>query len=85
MSSNLLAYGSSDGSLTVCRVSEPPSVIQQLKGPSKGITASRGTSSCVKDRSNIKEPNMRKNLQNYDKDGDLQNVVSFYITGQLHA
>ncbi|KAG0479314.1 hypothetical protein HPP92_010172 [Vanilla planifolia] len=58
------------------------SVIQQLKGPSKGITASRGTSSCVKDRSNIKEPNMRKNLQNYDKDGDLQNVVSFYITGQ---
>ncbi|KAG0481982.1 hypothetical protein HPP92_010066 [Vanilla planifolia] len=38
MSYNLLAYGSTDGSLTVCRVSEPPSVIQQLNGHSKGIT-----------------------------------------------
>lgn len=38
MSSDLLAYGASDGSLTVCHVSEPPSVIQYLKGHSKAIT-----------------------------------------------
>lgn len=38
MSSDLLAYGASDGSLTVCHVSEPPSVIQHLKGHSKAIT-----------------------------------------------
>ncbi|KAK8918739.1 Transcriptional corepressor LEUNIG [Platanthera zijinensis] len=38
MSSDLLAYGASDGSLTICHVSEPPSVIQYLKGHSKAIT-----------------------------------------------
>lgn len=38
MSSELLAYGASDGSLTVCCVSESSSVIQQLKGHSKAIT-----------------------------------------------
>uniref|UniRef100_M8BMU8 Uncharacterized protein n=1 Tax=Aegilops tauschii TaxID=37682 RepID=M8BMU8_AEGTA len=36
--SDLLAYGSSDGSLTVCQVSEPPSVLQKLTGHSKDIT-----------------------------------------------
>ncbi|KAL6614399.1 hypothetical protein ACP70R_036669 [Stipagrostis hirtigluma subsp. patula] len=39
-SSDLLAYGASDGSLTVCQVSEPPSVLQKLIGHSKDITAS---------------------------------------------
>ncbi|CAL9067208.1 uncharacterized protein LOC103975275 [Musa acuminata AAA Group] len=38
MSSDLLAYGASDGSLTICHVSEPPSVFQQLRGHSKAIT-----------------------------------------------
>ncbi|WOK97129.1 WD repeat-containing protein 13 [Canna indica] len=38
MSSDLLAYGASDGSLTICHVSEPPSVFQELKGHSKAIT-----------------------------------------------
>ncbi|XP_010271526.1 PREDICTED: WD repeat-containing protein 13 [Nelumbo nucifera] len=38
MSSDLLAYGASDGTLTVCTVSEPPSVIKQLKGHSKDVT-----------------------------------------------
>ncbi|KAL0903592.1 hypothetical protein M5K25_027982 [Dendrobium thyrsiflorum] len=38
MSSDLLAYGATDGSLTVCHVSESPSVIQHLKGHSKAIT-----------------------------------------------
>ncbi|KAK8706641.1 hypothetical protein V6N13_050196 [Hibiscus sabdariffa] len=38
MSSDLLAYGAADGTLTVCTVSDPPSVIHQLKGHSKDIT-----------------------------------------------
>lgn len=38
MSSDLLAYGASDGTLTVCSVSEKPSVIKQLNGHSKDIT-----------------------------------------------
>ncbi|KAG8078124.1 hypothetical protein GUJ93_ZPchr0007g4900 [Zizania palustris] len=37
-SSDLLAYGASDGSLTVCQVSDPPSVLQRLIGHSKDIT-----------------------------------------------
>jgi hypothetical protein len=36
--SDVLAYGSSDGSLTVCQVSDPPSVLQKLIGHSKDIT-----------------------------------------------
>lgn len=38
MSSELLAYGASDGSLTVCTISQPPSVIQNLRGHSKDVT-----------------------------------------------
>ncbi|XP_044487861.1 WD repeat-containing protein 13 [Mangifera indica] len=38
MSSDLLAYGASDGTLTVCTVSEPPSIIKQLNGHSKDVT-----------------------------------------------
>ncbi|OWM83885.1 hypothetical protein CDL15_Pgr004316 [Punica granatum] len=38
MSSDLLAYGASDGSLTVCTVAEPPSVMKQLTGHSKEVT-----------------------------------------------
>lgn len=38
MSSDLLAYGASDGTLTVCTVSEPPSIIKELKGHSKDVT-----------------------------------------------
>ncbi|KAF5745747.1 transducin family protein [Tripterygium wilfordii] len=38
MSSDLLAYGASDGTLTLCTVSEPASVIKQLKGHSKDVT-----------------------------------------------
>lgn len=38
MSSDLFAYGASDGTLTVCSVSEKPSVIKQLNGHSKDIT-----------------------------------------------
>ncbi|KAM7479337.1 hypothetical protein LguiA_027550 [Lonicera macranthoides] len=37
-SSDLLAYGASDGTLTVCTVSQPPSVIKQLTGHSKDVT-----------------------------------------------
>lgn len=37
-SSDLLAYGAADGSLTICLVSESPSVLQQLRGHSKAIT-----------------------------------------------
>lgn len=38
MSSDLLAYGASDGSLTVCTVSTPPSVLLQLTGHTKDVT-----------------------------------------------
>jgi len=38
MSSDLLAYGAADGTLTVCNVSENPSVIKQLEGHSKDVT-----------------------------------------------
>ncbi|KAH9611628.1 hypothetical protein KSS87_010322 [Heliosperma pusillum] len=38
MSSDLLAYGAADGSLTVCSVSESPSVTKQLLGHSKDVT-----------------------------------------------
>ncbi|XP_050234225.1 uncharacterized protein LOC126682551 [Mercurialis annua] len=37
-SSDLLAYGAADGTLTVCTVSDPPSVLKQLKGHSKDVT-----------------------------------------------
>ncbi|XP_004150062.1 WD repeat-containing protein 13 isoform X1 [Cucumis sativus] len=38
MSSDLLAYGASDGTLTVCNVSEPSSSVKQLLGHSKDVT-----------------------------------------------
>ncbi|KAJ4962580.1 hypothetical protein NE237_022519 [Protea cynaroides] len=38
MSSDLLAYGASDGTLTVCTVSQSPSIIKQLRGHSKEVT-----------------------------------------------
>ncbi|KAL2939281.1 WD repeat-containing protein 13 [Bienertia sinuspersici] len=38
MSSDLLAYGAADGSLTVCTVSDPPTVTKQLIGHSKDVT-----------------------------------------------
>ncbi|MCL7038682.1 hypothetical protein MKW94_016396 [Papaver nudicaule] len=38
MSSDLLAYGASDGSLTVCSVSQPPSIVKHLSGHSKDVT-----------------------------------------------
>ncbi|BBH09358.1 Transducin/WD40 repeat-like superfamily protein [Prunus dulcis] len=38
MSSDLLAYGASDGTLTVCTVSDPPSVLKHLDGHSKDVT-----------------------------------------------
>ncbi|KAK6136717.1 hypothetical protein DH2020_029545 [Rehmannia glutinosa] len=38
MSSDLLAYGASDGSLTVCTVSMPPSIQNQLTGHTKDVT-----------------------------------------------
>jgi WD40 repeat protein len=37
-SSDLLAFGASDGTLTVCTVSQPPSVLKQLTGHSKDVT-----------------------------------------------
>lgn len=39
MSSDLLAYGASDGTLTVCTVSDPPAVLNQLIGHSKDVTS----------------------------------------------
>lgn len=36
--SNLLAYGASDGSLSVCDVSKVQSMPQQMKGHTKDIT-----------------------------------------------
>ncbi|THG13056.1 hypothetical protein TEA_012144 [Camellia sinensis var. sinensis] len=38
MSSDLLAYGASDGTFTVCTVSDPPAVLNQLIGHSKDVT-----------------------------------------------
>ncbi|KAJ8763330.1 hypothetical protein K2173_002213 [Erythroxylum novogranatense] len=38
MSSDLLAFGASDGTLTVCTVSEPPSILKQLKGHTQDVT-----------------------------------------------
>lgn len=38
MSSDLLAYGAADGSLTVCNVSEPSSTVKHLLGHSKDLT-----------------------------------------------
>ncbi|KAH9326847.1 hypothetical protein KI387_007025, partial [Taxus chinensis] len=38
LSSDLLAYGVSDGRLVVCRVTEPPSILHQLEGHSKDVT-----------------------------------------------
>ncbi|XP_009372995.2 WD repeat-containing protein 13 isoform X2 [Pyrus x bretschneideri] len=38
MSSDLLAYGASDGTLTVCTVSDPPSILKNLHGHSKDVT-----------------------------------------------
>lgn len=42
MSSDLLAYGASDGTLTVCNVSEPSSTVKQLLGHSKDVTGWTG-------------------------------------------
>lgn len=38
MSSDILAYGATDGTLRVCTVSEPPSVMKKLTGHSKDVT-----------------------------------------------
>ncbi|XP_062014218.1 nuclear distribution protein PAC1-1-like, partial [Rosa rugosa] len=38
MSSDLLAYRASDGTLTVCTVSDPPSILKHLNGHSKDVT-----------------------------------------------
>ncbi|PRQ23929.1 putative transcription factor WD40-like family [Rosa chinensis] len=38
MSSDLLAYGASDGTLTVCTVSDPPPILKHLNGHSKDVT-----------------------------------------------
>ncbi|OVA08702.1 WD40 repeat [Macleaya cordata] len=38
MSSDLLAYGASDGTLTVCSVSQSPSIIKHMSGHSKDVT-----------------------------------------------
>ncbi|KAL2477053.1 Transducin/WD40 repeat-like superfamily protein [Forsythia ovata] len=38
MSSDLLAYGASDGSLTVCTVSTSPAVLKRLTGHTKDVT-----------------------------------------------
>lgn len=38
MSSDILAYGATDGTITVCTVSEPPSVMKKLTGHSKDVT-----------------------------------------------
>ncbi|KAL0422800.1 UNVERIFIED_CONTAM: WD repeat-containing protein 13 [Sesamum latifolium] len=38
MSSDLLAYGASDGSLTVCTVSTQPSILHKLTGHTKDVT-----------------------------------------------
>ncbi|KAF9588532.1 hypothetical protein IFM89_013026 [Coptis chinensis] len=38
MSSDLLAYGASDGTLIVCSISQPPSIIKELRGHSKDVT-----------------------------------------------
>ena len=38
MSSDILAFGANDGTLTVCSVSEPPSVMKKLSGHSKDVT-----------------------------------------------
>ncbi|KAF9594885.1 hypothetical protein IFM89_035046, partial [Coptis chinensis] len=39
MSSDLLAYGASDGTLTVCSISQPPSIVKELRGHSKDATS----------------------------------------------
>ncbi|GMH16268.1 hypothetical protein Nepgr_018109 [Nepenthes gracilis] len=38
MSSDLLAYGAADGSLTVCTVSDPPAITKHLRGHSRDVT-----------------------------------------------
>ncbi|KAK1423902.1 hypothetical protein QVD17_19212 [Tagetes erecta] len=38
MSSDILAYGATDGTITVCTVSEPPSIMKKLTGHSKDVT-----------------------------------------------
>ncbi|PWA62773.1 transducin/WD40 repeat-like superfamily protein [Artemisia annua] len=38
MSSDILAYGATDGTITVCTVSDPPSVTNKLIGHSKDVT-----------------------------------------------
>lgn len=38
MSSDLLAYGASDGTLHVCSVSHPPSTVHLLEGHTKDVT-----------------------------------------------
>ncbi|XP_076914222.1 uncharacterized protein LOC143573149 [Bidens hawaiensis] len=38
MSSDILAYGATEGTITVCTVSEPPSIMKKLTGHSKDIT-----------------------------------------------
>ncbi|KAK9053358.1 hypothetical protein SSX86_029991 [Deinandra increscens subsp. villosa] len=37
-SSDILAYGATDGTITVCTVSEPPSIMKKLTGHSKDVT-----------------------------------------------
>ncbi|CAL5335128.1 unnamed protein product [Camellia sinensis] len=53
MSSDLLAYGASDGTLTVCTVSDPPAVLNQLIGHSKDVTGWINWSLCIRVNNNF--------------------------------
>ncbi|KAI8554218.1 hypothetical protein RHMOL_Rhmol05G0081700 [Rhododendron molle] len=79
MSSDILAYGASDGTLTVCNVSEPPSVIKQLIGHSKDVTDFDFTSS----NQYIASSSMDKTVRIWEISKGLCIRVMYGVTSQL--
>ncbi|KAE9448289.1 hypothetical protein C3L33_19817, partial [Rhododendron williamsianum] len=79
MSSDILAYGASDGTLTVCNVSEPPSIIKQLIGHSKDVTDFDFTSS----NQYIASSSMDKTVRIWEISKGLCIRVMYGVTSQL--
>ncbi|XP_057501923.1 uncharacterized protein LOC130785752 [Actinidia eriantha] len=79
MSSDLLAYGASDGTLMVCTVSEPPSVIKQLIGHSKDVTDFDFSSS----NQYIASSSMDKTVRIWEISKGLCIRVLYGVTSQL--
>lgn len=79
MSSDILAYGSSDGTLTVCSVSDQPAIIKQLSGHSKDVTDFDFSSN----NHYIASSSLDKTVRVWDVSGGICIRVIYGVSSQL--